>query len=117
MFGNLKDKLCDSAVDKAINKFAPSLKEHMDTIKTLKPTDIQDNIKFKTMIISPMLISVSASSGGVTKLIPKFDERFQSAMLHVRNELVLVENDKVKLVEDSETKLPNVLLDGFKQSA
>ena len=88
----------------------------MDDIKSLKPTDILDDVKFSTMVISPMLLSFSASSGGATKLIPKFDERFRAAMLHVRNELVLVENDKVKLAENSQSLLPKTLIEGFKKN-
>ena len=116
MFGKLKDNLGSGAIDKAVNKFAPSLSVHMNKIKELKPTDVLDNVKFNSMVISPMLLSISASSGGVTKLIPKFDQRFQSAMLHVRDELILIEDDKIKLAENSQTRLPTVLVEGFKKS-
>lgn len=117
MFGALKDKIGGGAIDSAIEKFAPALQEHMDKIKSLQPADVQDDEKFTTMIVKPMLMSISASSGGVTKLIPKFETRFTGAMMHVRDELIIVDGSTVKLAEGSMDKLPKVLLEGFKKSA
>jgi len=117
MFGVLKDKIGNGAIDKAVEKFAPSLSEHLENIKTLKPVDVNDDEKFDSLVIGPMLMSISGSSGGVTNLIPKFDDRFKEAMFHVRNELILVEGDTVSIVEDAQSKLPTALVDGFKKSA
>ena len=117
MFGGLKDKIGGGAIDKAIDKFAPALNEHLDKIKTLKPTDVNDDGKFDSLIIAPMLLSIAGASGGVTKLIPKFDSRFKTAMFHVRNELIVVDGEKVKLIEDGQSKLPKTLVEGFKKSA
>jgi RecA-family ATPase len=117
MFGGLKVKIGGGTIDKAVDKFAPALNEHLDKIKTLKPTDVKDDGKFDSLIIAPMLLSISGASGGVTKLIPKFDDRFKTAMFHVRNELIVVDGDSVKLVEDGQSKLPKVLVEGFKKSA
>ncbi len=117
MFGGLKDKIGGGAIDKAVEKFAPALTEHLDKIKSLKATDVNDDGKFDSLIIMPMLLSISGASGGVTKLIPKFDTRFKTAMFHVRDELIEVDGEKVKLVEDGQSKLPKVLVEGFKKSA
>lgn len=125
MFGGLKDKigggvldkLGDNAIDKAVEKFAPALKEHLDKIKSLKASDINDDAKFDSLIITPMLVSVSGASGGATKLIPNFDVRFKTAMLHVRDELIIVDGNNVKLVEDAQARFPKVLIEGFKKSA
>ncbi len=117
MLGGLKDKIGGGAIEKAVKTFAPALTEHLDKIKTLKPTDINDDAKFNSLVISPMLISILAASGGVTKLVPKFDDRFKSAMFHVRNELIETDGNNVKLVDDVQAKLPSVLAEGFKKSA
>ncbi len=117
MFGALKDKIGGGAIDKAVEKFAPALNEHLDKIKSLKPTDVNDDGKFDSLIIAPMLVSISGASGGVTKLIPKFNDRFKTAMFHVRNELIVIEGDKVTIVEGGQAKLPTVLVEGFKKSA
>lgn len=121
MLGGLKNKIgggaVDKVIDKAIDKFAPALTEHLDKIKSLKPSEINDDAKFETLIIKPMLLSISGASGGVTKLIPKFDSRFTAAMFHVREELIVVDGEKVILVEDGQSRLPKVLVEGFKKSA
>jgi len=117
MFAGLKDKASGTAVDKAVEKFAPALNKHLDKIKALKAADVNDDTKFDSMVIAPMLVSISGASGGVTKFIPKFDTRFKSAMYHVRSELIIIDGDNVKLVEDAQSKLPQVLAEGFKNAA
>ena len=38
---------------------------------------------------------------------------FQVAMFHVRNELALIKNNKVKLAENSQSLLAKTLIEGF----
>ena len=116
MLGSLKNKIGSGAIDKAVKTFSPALTEHLDKIKSLKTTDINDDAKFESLVISPMLVTILAASGGVTKLVQNFDDRFKSAMFHVRNELIEVDGDQVTLVDDVQTKLPSVLAEGFKKS-
>lgn len=115
MLGNLKNKIGDGAVQKAINKFAPEIQAQLQKITQMKPADIQSDEKFSSLVVSPALLAISASSSGATKLIPSFDTKFSNALFNVRNELVKVETDKVSLVEGFESQLPDVLMQGFKE--
>ena len=74
---------------------------------------------FTAKFITPALTAVALASSGITKLIPGFDKRFTAAMLHTRNELVTIcpGTSKVGLADDYRQRLPQVLLDGLKQSA
>ena len=70
-----------------------------------------------SIVVTPALVMVSAAGGGVTSLIPNFDARFAVAMLHLRDELVVVDETKnsVELAADYQKRLPEVLVAGFKK--
>ncbi len=115
MLGNLKNKLGDGAVQKAIDKFAPEIEAQLKKITGMNVDDVKLDDNFKSKIVSPALLAVSAASSGATKLIPKFDIKFTNALFNVRNELVKVDTDKISLVDGFESRLPDVLMKGFKE--
>ena len=117
MFASLREKIGSGAMDTAINAITPILSEQMEKITGLKPSDINDDDKFDSVVISPLLLSIKAASSGVTGLIPNFNERFKGAMYHLRKELIVIEGDKVSLVENAQENLPGILLESLKQSA
>lgn len=115
MLGGLKDKMGAGAMQKAIDNFTPEIQSQLDKITSMSPDDIQNDDNFKSKIVSPALVAASAASSGATKLIPKFDIKFTNALLNVRNELVKFEGRTISLVEGYEKRLPEVLMQGFKE--
>ena len=107
MFDKLKNAVGDSAVKGAVEKFTQVLDQKLAEIASLAPADIKDDARYKTYVVAPALIAVNASSGGATHLIPDFENRFAKAMLHVRNELVVINetNKTIALVPDYRDRL------------
>lgn len=117
MFSGLKEKLGATAIETAVNKFSPMLTEQMAKITSLKASDVNDDENFESVIVSPILMAINAASIGTTKLIPNFDDRFKSAMYHIRNELVETDGDSVRFIEGSKERLPQILLESMKSPA
>jgi hypothetical protein len=115
MLGNIKNKLGDAAVQKAIEKFAPQISAQLHKLTSMKVEDVRSDEKFRTLVVSPALLAAAAASSGATNLIPKFDLKFTNALFNVRNELVNLETDKIQLVAGFEQRLPDVLMQGFKE--
>ena len=117
MLGKLKGKMSDNVADKAIEKLMPMIQEKIGKIQTLSAADVSDDANFKSRVIAPSLIAVSAASSGATKLLPDFENRFSAAMFHLRNELVTIDGDTVALVDDYQKRLPTVLKEGLKKQS
>jgi len=100
-----------------INTITPHVQPHLDKVLDMNADAVQNDDEFKSTIVSPALVAVSAASSGSTSLIPRFEERFNIAMLHIRDELVVCEDGKVSLANDSQSRLPSVLEESFKKSA
>ena len=122
MFGKLKaaaqDKLAGSgAVEKVVEKIRPELQVQLEKVKSWSGSDIQCDRTFTANFIGPALTAVSLASSGVTSLIPGFDGRFTTAMLHTRDELVNVcgSTGQVALVDDFQDRLPQGLVEGLKK--
>ncbi len=105
--------------EKTIDKICPELKPHIEKLTSFNATEITCNETFTAKFIKPAQLALVASTYGATKLIPGFDDRFTTAMLHTRDELCLVESNtnKVALATDAMQRLPQVLQEGFKKSA
>jgi hypothetical protein len=118
MFNKLKSVLGDSATNTAIAKVTPLLKERLEKLD-LDPTIVADDEKFTTYVAKPALVAVNASAIGLTNLIPNFDVRFVAAMLHVRDEIMVIDhaNKKVSLVPDYQEKLSGVLAEALNKKA
>lgn len=117
--GALKDKAEGPVLQGAIAKLAPELTPHLEKLKALDPATVRDDALFKNRFITPTALALAAASGGVTSMIPGFNDRFVRGMLHVRNELIVIDesSNNVSLTADFTSRLPKVLLEGFKQPA
>jgi hypothetical protein len=118
MFDKLKGAVGEATINKAVNEFGPIVTEKLSTLLHLSPTEIEDDAQFKSHFIDPTLLALKAASSGAIALIPKFDDRFTRAMLHLRDELIVIEKgkDTVSLVPDVANRLPGVFLEGLKLS-
>tara|TARA_B100002051_G_C16370728_1_gene455665 strand:- start:260 stop:607 length:348 start_codon:yes stop_codon:yes gene_type:complete len=114
MLGKLKSMAGAAGLDSVIDKIQPQIQQQIDSITSFKTTDLQDDNQYATLISNPVLMSINASSGGVTKMIPGFEKKFLNTMLSLRNELVDLSGEKPVLKEGYQDKLPAVLLEGFK---
>lgn len=115
MLGKLKQMAGNGAAQKAVDKIAPSLNEHIEKIKSLDPEKVHDDAFFTETIIAPAQLAVASASGGVTSMIPGFKDKFANALLNLRNEIVQVADGKVTLVDDYQSKIAPALLAGLKQ--
>jgi len=116
MFDKFKSAVADNAIRSAIEKYSPRIAEKLPEITALEPIDVRDDARFHTSTIAPALAKVVAASGGATKLIPDFEQRFSRAMLHLRNQLVVIDEPKgkVSLIPGYRDRVSQVLIEGFK---
>jgi hypothetical protein len=119
MFNKLRNAVGESAIRAAIDSYSPRINEKLAQITSLPVAQVKDDARYHSAVIAPALAAVLASSSGATKMIPNFEQRFKRALLHVRDQLVIVDeaNDKVSLVPDYRARVSDVLIEGFKQSA
>lgn len=116
MLGKLSKATGDGAVQKAADAIAPRLHEHLEkVVGELSPALIQDDDSYQQSVVSPALLVASGASGGVTSMIPGFKDRFSSAMVHLRDELLVCTETSVALAEDVRERLPGVLVEGLKK--
>lgn len=116
MFGKLKESAGNAALPKVVDALSAKLVEQTDKLKEMNPDVVRDDETFTEKFSKPALVAVAAMSSGVTSLVPRFEERFSSTMLHVRDELLVLDGERVELVEGFKERLPGVMMTGFKQS-
>ncbi len=114
MLGKLKSMASSSAIDQVVKKVGPELQTHLNKIKNFSVSDLQDNSQYDRLVSRPALISVNASSSGITKLIPGFETKFLRMMVNLRDELVDLSGSKPQLKEGYQDKLTSVILKSFK---
>jgi hypothetical protein len=117
MFDKLKSAVGESAIRSAIEKYSQRITEKLPEITKLTPADVRDDARFHSSVIAPALAKVVTASNGATGFISNFDQRFSRAMLHLRNELVVVDeaSGKVTLVPGYESRVSDVLQEGFRK--
>lgn len=116
MIGKLNKVTGSGALHKAADAIAPPLQEHLEkTVGELSPALVQDDDSYQKTVVSPALLVASGAAGGVTSLIPGFKDKFSSAMIHLRDELLIRTETSVALVEDVKDRLPDVLVEGLKK--
>jgi len=94
-----------------------AIKEKKETFGGLKPTDVQDDKKYKKFIITPLWIVVRAQSAGVIGAIQKFvdvESKFSECLYNVRDDFIRVDGDIVSLDPDFQHKLEEALSKAFK---
>jgi len=114
MFDKIKNMLGGSAVNKVVDKISPELTSQLEVIKTLDINSVRDDEMYKKVVVGPSYMSVVAASGSVAQMIPGFENKFSKALIHIRNELVIYENDKPNLAKDFKERLPSVLKESLK---
>jgi aspartate 1-decarboxylase len=117
MFDKLKGAVGEGALKSAIETYGPRIGAKIAEITQLKAADVKDDARFTSYVVKPALATVIASSGGATKLISNFDQRFTVALLHLRDQLVVIDeaNDSVGLVPDYQARVVDVLKEGFQK--
>jgi len=115
MFDKFKNAAGDLALKSAVEKYGSRIAEKLPELTTLKAADVRDDAIYHSRVVAPALSKVVAASNGATRMIPDFDRRFARAMLHMRNQLVVIDvaSDKVSLVRGYEARVNEVLLEGF----
>ena len=115
MFDKLKNAAGDLALKSAVEKYSHRIAEKLPELTTLKAADVRNDAVYHSRVVAPALTKVVAASNGATRMIPDFDQRFSRAMLHLRNQLVVIDasRDKVSLVPGYESRVSEVLLEGF----
>jgi hypothetical protein len=114
MFGKLKAIASNGAVDKVAGSISVYIKDQLKSISTFNVSDLKDDDKYSKMITKPALTAINAGSGGLTKIIPGFKNKFIKMMLHLRNELIDLKGEKPKLKDGFKKNLPNILITGLK---
>jgi hypothetical protein len=114
MLGKLKDLASAGVSEKVVGTVEPIIREHVAKAQALGIASVRDDATYLAHIVQPAYLSVLAAASGATKLIPQFEERFKKVMHALRDELLIFEEDKVRLVEDYQTRLQALLLNALK---
>ncbi len=117
MFGGLKEKALNKAVSALEENFGPVIQEKVDLFKELKPSDINDDEKYKNFIVNPLWTLVKMQSGGAISAAQKFidvEGKFNAGLFNVRDELVTVDGEKVLLDPEFNDKIVPVLIASMK---
>ena len=114
MLGKLKEMASAAALEKAVASFEPVVREHLSKVQALGAGIVRDDASYAANVVRPAYLAVVAAASGATKIIPQFEDRFSRVMLALRDELVLVDDNTVRLVEDFHTRLPAVLVNSLK---
>ena len=109
MFGKLKDLASAGVMDKAVVALEPIVREHLGKVHSLGVATVRDDASYAAHVVKPAYLAVVAAVSGATKLIPQFEERFSGIMHALRDELLVFENDSVRLVEDYQPRLRALL--------
>jgi len=113
MFGKLKAAVGDSATKKITTILEPHIGEVMEKMRQLSPKAISHNESYQSKVITPARLAILAASSGASKLLPKFDEKFERCMFHLRDELVDTSGEVIKFVPDFKAKLPETIKAGI----
>lgn len=119
MLNALKEKAAQAAHAALAQELRVKLKDKLDIFRTLKVSDIQDDAKYTAVIVQPLWIYAKMQCGLAIAGLQKFssvnaEERFRHGLFHVRDELVVVEGDSVKLVPDFEDRLAPTIMAAIK---
>lgn len=117
MLGNLKEKAKAKAMEKLENEIAPAVEEKIELFQNLKPSDVNDDEKYKALIVSPLWEVAKMQSGGAIEVAQKFvdvETKFNDGLFNVRDELVQVEGETVSLDPEFNEKVVPVLIQSFK---
>ncbi len=117
MLGNLKEKAKEKALEGLEEKLAPAVEEKIDLFQDLKPSDVNDDEKYKTVIVAPLWEVAKMQSGGAIGVAQKFidvENKFSDGLFNVRDELVQVQGEVVSLDPEFSDKVVPVLIQSIR---
>jgi hypothetical protein len=112
MLGNLKEKAKEKALEKFKSEIIPAVEAKIELFQDLKPADINDDEKYKTVIVTPLWKVAKMQSGGAISVAQKFvdvEAKFRDGLFNVRDELVRVQDEKIFLDPKFNDKIVSVL--------
>ncbi|ODN43085.1 hypothetical protein [Piscirickettsia litoralis] len=118
MLGSLKKKAQQKAMEKFEATIKPQIQDKLDVFTSLKPADVVGDEKYQSIVIKPIWVSISAASSGAITAASKFidvEGKFNKAFFHVRDELITVEDETVKLDPDFKEKALPTFITAIKQ--
>lgn len=118
MLGSLKEKAKEKAMEKLENEITPAVEEKIELFQNLKPSDVNDDEKYKALIVTPMWEVAKMQSGGAIGVAQKFvdvETKFSDGLFNVRDELVQVEGETVSLDPEFNDKVVPVLIESIKE--
>lgn len=114
MFNKLKELASGAVVKNVVDKVTPLITEQLEKVKSLRPEQLFDDTAFHQYVTKPTWLVVTASLGGLNKLYPPFEEKFSGMMMHIRNEIVQINDGKITFADGFRSKLPQIMMDGLK---
>ncbi len=117
MLGNLKEKAMGKALEGLEKELGPVVQEKIELFQNLKPSDVTDDDKYKTIIVSPLWEVAKMQSGGAIGVAQKFvdvETKFNDGLFNVRDELVQIQDETVSLDPDFNEKIVPVLIQSIK---
>ena len=97
----------------AVSELIPYLEECIESIASMPPETIANDETYKELVIMPSLLAISASSNGLTKKIDRFQKKFITGMLVVRDELIYVDKNQIALITNYKNHLPGIFMRAF----
>ena len=114
MFGMIKNIAAGGALESLVERYGSEIKQKLqEVLGAVDNAVINDDPTFTDKVSTPVRVAVVASAGGATSLVSNFDKRFDVAMLHLRDELIVTDGTRPALVDDFDRRLPEVIKTGF----
>ena len=119
MLGGLKEKAVNAALARLEDDVRERVTEKIALFSNLKPSDVNDDEKYAALVVAPLWSLIQLQSGGALAAAPKlvdFDlrERFQKGLFRVRDELIEVDGDDVRLDPQFRDKVGPTLVAALK---
>lgn len=109
MLGKLKDGMGG----KALAAIEGLLHGQLEKLTALSPEVVRDDESFRAKFTTPAVLAIATASGGASALIPRFNQRAEKALFHLRDELVIEKEGRLALAENYRERLPGVIKAGF----
>ncbi len=98
-------------------------KAFFEEVKSMRPSDIQDDETYSRLVANPLWEGVKAQTGGlltlackipaVKKKVGDIQVKFCNGMIKVRDDLIVIENDKISFVDDFQKKIVPTIKSAF----
>lgn len=117
MFNKLKSMAGGDLTGDLAAKYGPEIKQKLyDVLSKVNADTVNVDDSYLQKVVPPVRMAVDSAASGATKLIPGFNQKFDVAMLHLRDELIVTNNDNLELAGDFDSRLPDVLKTGFEKA-